>query len=176
MAIHLSTLPRKTKRLVLRTARLTKAKLLGEAKRFYRTYVSKTAIKHTVERTATAEGANGVAIVALYPRGPLLASVTRLISTLVDEKYLVIAVVNKSRLSPEWITALAAMNITLLSRPNVGRDFGAYKVGYLFAETHGLLEQQSTCSSRMTASSMGRAHRRSSAICSKMSTRGQQCL
>lgn len=139
MAIYLSTLPRKTKRLVLRTARLTKAKLLGEAKRFYRTYVSKTALTHTVERTATVEGSAGVAIVALYPRGPLLASVTRLISTLVDEKYLVIGVVNKSRLSPEWITALAAMNITLLSRPNVGRDFGAYKVGYLFAEAHGLL-------------------------------------
>ena len=139
MAIHLSTLPRKTKRLVLRTARLTKAKLLGEAKRFYRTYVSKTALKHTVERTATAEGPAGVAIVALYPRGPLLASVTRLISTLVDEGYHVIAVVNKSRLAPAWITALSQLNITLLSRPNVGRDFGAYKVGYLFAETHGLL-------------------------------------
>ncbi len=124
---------------MLRTARLAKAKLLGEAKRFYRTYVSKTAIKHTVERTATAEGSAGVAVVALYPRGPLLASATRLISTLVDEGYHVIAVVNKSRLAPAWITALTQLNITLLSRPNVGRDFGAYKVGYLFAETHGLL-------------------------------------
>ena len=139
MAIHLSTLPRKTTRLALRTARLAKAKLLGEAKRFYRTYVSKTAIKHTVERTATAEGSAGVAVVALYPRGPLLASVTRLISTLVNEGYHVIAVVNKSRLAPAWITTLSQLNITLLSRPNVGRDFGAYKVGYLFAETHGLL-------------------------------------
>jgi len=123
----------------LRAARLTKAKVLAEAKRFYRTYVSKTAIKHTVERTATAEGANGVAIVALSPRGPLLASATRLVSTLVDEGYHVIAVVNKSRQSPEWHAALAQLNITLLSRPNVGRDFGAYKVGYLYAEQRGLL-------------------------------------
>lgn len=123
----------------LRAARLTKAKVLAEAKRFYRSYVSKTAIKHTVERTATAEGANGVAIVALYPRGPLLASATRLVSTLVDEGYHVIAVVNKSRQSPEWHAALTQLNITLLSRPNVGRDFGAYKVGYLYAEQRGLL-------------------------------------
>lgn len=137
MAAKSHSLLRWAARTFIRGALLTKA--LAETKRFYRSYVSKTAISYVVERTVTVKGSAGVAIVALYPRGPLLASVTRLISTLVDEKYLVIAVVNKSRLSPEWITALAATNITLLSRPNVGRDFGAYKVGYLFAEEHGLL-------------------------------------
>ena len=114
--------------------------MLAEAKRFYHFYVSKTALSYTVERTATVEGSAGVAIVVLYPRGPLLESVTRLISTLVAEQYLVIAVVNKSGQSPEWLAALTQLNITLLSRPNVGRDFGAYRVGYLFAERQGLLK------------------------------------
>ncbi len=137
MATKPRSVPRRAARALIRAARLTKA--LAEAKRFYRSYVSKTAFAHTVERTATTEASAGVAIVALFPRGPLLESVTRLISTLVAEQYLVIAVVNKSRQSPEWLAALAKLNITLLSRPNVGRDFGAYKVGYLFAEEHGLL-------------------------------------
>lgn len=137
MATKPRSVPRRVASTLIRAARLTKA--LAEAKRFYRSYVSKTAFAHTVERTATTEGSAGVAIVALFPRGPLLESVTRLISTLVAEHYLVIAVVNKTHQSPEWLAALAKLNITLLSRPNVGRDFGAYKVGYLFAEEHGLL-------------------------------------
>lgn len=137
MATKPRSVPRRVASTLIRAARLTKA--LAEAKRFYRSYVSKTAFAHTVERTATTEGSAGVAIVALFPRGPLLESVTRLINTLVAEQYLVIAVVNKTHQSPEWLAALAKLNITLLSRPNVGRDFGAYKVGYLFAEEHRLL-------------------------------------
>jgi hypothetical protein len=98
------SVPRRVASTLIRAARLTKA--LAEAKRFYRSYVSKTAFAHTVERTATTEGSAGVAIVALFPRGPLLESVTRLISTLVAEQYLVIAVVNKTHQSPEWLAAL----------------------------------------------------------------------
>jgi len=124
----------------IHAARRTAAKAVAEVKRFYHFYVSKAALSYTVERTATVEGSAGVAIVVLYPRGPLLESVTRLISTLVAEQYLVIAVVNKSGQSPEWLAALSQLNITLLSRPNVGRDFGAYRVGYLFAERQGLLK------------------------------------
>ena len=139
---------RRTARKLIRAARRTNVKTLvktlvktrAEAKRFYNFYVSKNALSYTVERTATVEGSAGVAIVVLYPRGPLLESVTRLISTLVAEQYLVIAVVNKSSQSPEWLAALTQLNITLLSRPNVGRDFGAYRVGYLFAERQGLLK------------------------------------
>ena len=136
MAAKLRSIARRAARPFIRAARYTKA----EVKRFYHFYVSKTALSYTVERTATVEGSAGVAIVALYPRGPLLKSVTRLISTLVAEQYLVIAVMNKSRQSPEWLAALAQLNITLLSRPNVGRDFGAYRLGYLFAERQGLLK------------------------------------
>ena len=135
MAAKLRSIARRAARPFIRAARYTKA----EVKRFYHFYVSKTALSYTVERTATVEGSAGVAIVVLYPRGPLLESVTRLISTLVAEQYLVVAVMNKSRQSPEWLAALTQLNITLLSRPNVGRDFGAYRLGYLFAERQGLL-------------------------------------
>ena len=135
MAVKIPLIALRAVRPFIRAARHTKA----EVKRFYHFYVSKTALSYTVERTATVEGSAGVAIVVLYPRGPLLKSVTRLISTLVAEQYLVIAVVNKSSQSPEWLAALTQLNITLLSRPNVGRDFGAYRVGYLFAERQGLL-------------------------------------
>ena len=124
---------------MIRTARLTKARLRTAVKGIYLNYISKAAFAITVNKTATVEGSAGVAIVALYPRGPLLSSVTRLIHTLVNENYLVIAVVNKSPDSNAWATALTEMNITLLSRPNIGRDFGAYKVGYLFAEREGHL-------------------------------------
>ena len=136
MAVKIPLIALRAVRPFIRAARHTKA----EVKRFYHFYVAKTALSYTVERTATVEGSAGVAIVVLYPRGPLLESVTRLISTLVAEQYLVIAVMNKSRQSPEWLAALAQLNITLLSRPNVGRDFGAYRLGYLFAERQGLLK------------------------------------
>lgn len=140
MAAKLHSIARRAARPFIRSPRRTAANALAEAKRFYHFYVSKTVLSYTVERTGTVEGSAGVAIVALYPRGPLLESVTRLISTLVAEQYLVIAVVNKSRQSPEWLAALTQLNITLLSRPNVGRDFGAYRLGYLFAERQGLLK------------------------------------
>ena len=140
MVAKLRSIARRAVRPFIRSPRRTAAKALAEAKRFYHFYVSKTVLSYTVERTATVEGSAGVAIVALYPRGPLLESVTRLISTLVAEQHLVIAVMNKSRQSPEWLAALAQLNITLLSRPNAGRDFGAYRLGYLFAERQGLLK------------------------------------
>ena len=122
-----------------RLTRRVVVKALAEAKRFYIYYISKAFFTFTVERTASTKDPIGVAIVALYPRGPLLSSAKRLLDTLIDENYLVIAVVNKSQLSKDWLAELGKMNITLLSRPNIGRDFGAYKIGYLFSEQHGLL-------------------------------------
>jgi hypothetical protein len=129
----------KARHTALRAVRLTRARLRSALKGIYRNYISKSAVAITVQKSATVEGSAGVAIVALYPRGPLLASVNRLISTLVKEHYLVIAVVNKSPHASAWIAALSELNIIVLSRPNIGRDFGAYKSGYLFAEREGLL-------------------------------------
>jgi hypothetical protein len=139
MAPSIRTVARRALGPFYRSARRTAARIVAQVRRFYRYYLSKSFFTLTVVRTATVKGSSGVAIVVLYPRGPLLASVTRLIDTLVDEGYLVIAVVNKSRQSTTWLKTLEEKNITLISRPNIGRDFGAYKMGYLFADREGLL-------------------------------------
>jgi Rhamnan synthesis protein F len=80
-----------------------------------------------------------VAIVALYPRKAILKSVLRLIDVLILENVHVICVVNASVVSPEWINALLERKLTIISRPNRGRDFGAYKTGYLYANKSGFL-------------------------------------
>jgi hypothetical protein len=61
-------------------------------------------------------------------------------SALIDANYHVIAVVNQNKNSLEWIPHLSKMNVTLIHRANVGRDFGAYKIGYMFAVEQGLLD------------------------------------
>lgn len=76
---------------------------------------------------------NRIAIVALYPRKGILESVIRLIDSLVSSNYSVIAVINQSHTTESWVATLQAKPIEILIRPNIGRDFGAYKVGYLHA-------------------------------------------
>jgi lipopolysaccharide biosynthesis protein len=81
-----------------------------------------------------------IAIVALYPRGPLWNSVARLISSLLEEGYEVVAVVNNSSLR-SWIPNLSSFPITIIERENVGRDFGSYKCGVNFLYEKGLITQ-----------------------------------
>jgi hypothetical protein len=111
-------------------------------KRHYRYRISKEFFKKDIVRRATNAQEPGVAVVALFPRGPLLNSATRLIRALIESNYHVIAVVNQSVESPEWIAHLSRLNITLIHRPNIGRDFGAYKIGYLFAIDQGFLDKK----------------------------------
>ncbi len=122
-----------------RTVRRSRVTLVMAIMRFYHYRISKEFFKKDVIRRATNVNKFSVAVVALYPRGPLLNSATRLIRALIDANYHVVAVVNESKDSPNWISHLSKMNITLIRRPNVGRDFGAYKVGYIFAAEQGLL-------------------------------------
>jgi hypothetical protein len=83
---------------------------------------------------------NQVAIVALYPRKGILESVNRLIDSLVSSNYSVVAVVNQSHLTDSWVSTLQTKPIEIVIRPNVGRDFGAYKIGYLHAVRQGYLD------------------------------------
>ena len=132
---------RNTIRSLRRKVRVNRVTLAMAITRFYRYHISKEFYKHDVVRRATnIVNEAGVAVVALYPRGPLLSSATRLMRALIDANYHVIAVVNQSKDSPEWIPSLSKMNVTLIHRANVGRDFGAYKIGYMFAVEQGLLE------------------------------------
>jgi glycosyltransferase involved in cell wall biosynthesis len=81
-------------------------------------------------------GSRRIALVALFPRGPLLNSVRRLISNLLDRNYEVVVVINKSR-QKNWLPELSNFPITILERENVGRDFGAFKAGISFLKQTG---------------------------------------
>jgi glycosyltransferase involved in cell wall biosynthesis len=81
-----------------------------------------------------------IALVALYPRGPLLSSVKRLVSDLLERDYQVVAVVNNSNLQ-SWIPQLISLPITIIERPNIGRDFGAYQSGISYLKENGYLDE-----------------------------------
>jgi hypothetical protein len=85
-------------------------------------------------------GHKNLAIVALYPRPGTLNSTLRLIDSLSQSDYSVLAVINDSKYTDEWITALSAGKSEILVRPNIGRDFGAFKAGFLFAKRKGALD------------------------------------
>jgi hypothetical protein len=79
----------------------------------------------------TLKSSRKIAIVVLYPRGPLLNSVKRLFQSLLDREYEIIAVVNHSK-HKDWIFELSDFPISIIARANIGRDFGGYKSGISF--------------------------------------------
>lgn len=93
-----------------------------------------------IKESVSLRGSKKIAVVALYPRGSLLSSVKRLISSLLDQNYEVIAVVNHPNLK-DWISELSGFPITIIQRQNVGRDFGAYKCGVEYIERFKLGDQ-----------------------------------
>ena len=70
-----------------------------------------------------------LAIVALWPRMGILDSVVHEIEILLKLEREVICVINKSKLSNAWIKHLEQYPITIITRENIGRDFGAYQSG-----------------------------------------------
>ena len=75
-----------------------------------------------------------VAVIALWPRPAILKSVLRLVDFLISEGVYVVCVVNKSKMSDEWIAEIKKRDASILLRPNVGRDFGAYRAGFHFVK------------------------------------------
>jgi glycosyltransferase involved in cell wall biosynthesis len=93
--------------------------------------------ENIIKESFSLPGSNKIALVALFPRGPLLKSVERLISNLLDREYEVVVVINQSNLR-DWIPKLSNYPISILKRQNVGRDFGAYQAGIGFLKNKGL--------------------------------------
>lgn len=87
------------------------------------------------------QGQTRIAIIALWARPAILYSVLRLIDFLIDEKVYVVCVINKSKMSEEWIAEINKRDASILLRPNVGRDFGAYRAGFRFVKEHIGLEK-----------------------------------
>ena len=106
---------------------------------FFAHRISKKSNHYELVKTNETVSDNGLAIVALYPRAGILNSVNNLIDSLIASNYSVLVVMNQSNLSSQWIAALSRKPIEILTRPNCGRDFGAYKIGFIYAEKNGYL-------------------------------------
>jgi Rhamnan synthesis protein F len=78
-----------------------------------------------------------ILILALYPRMALLPSVKRLVRGSMAVGYHPLVVLNQSRDSKFFEAELKKdfQNITLISRKNIGRDFGAYQCAFKFLES-----------------------------------------
>jgi hypothetical protein len=87
------------------------------------------------------QGQARIAIIALWARPAILNSVLRLIDFLIVENVHVVCVLNKSKMSEEWIAEINKRDASILLRPNVGRDFGAYRAGFHFVKERIGLEK-----------------------------------
>jgi hypothetical protein len=116
------------------------ATLKTRTKTFFHYRISKKFYQFKVVKTLEKLSTNGLAIVALYPKAETLKSVNRLIDSLVISNYSVLVVINQSHFSDKFLLSLSTKPIEILTRPNLGRDFGAHKIGFLHAEKSGYLE------------------------------------
>jgi hypothetical protein len=89
-----------------------------------------------VHKVGNLSDSRNIAVVALYPRKAILNSALRLIDQLVANGFQVVTVVNFQRnYTNEWLQELAKRNLTILVRPNIGRDFGAYQAGIKYVQS-----------------------------------------
>ena len=101
--------------------------------------ITKNFEKFSLSKSFESTANNRVAIVALYPREGVLPSASRLIDSLLRSNYSVVAVMNQSKHMDSWLTAFSSRPIEILVRPNIGRDFGAYRTGFRYVESKGAL-------------------------------------
>ncbi len=90
--------------------------------------------KFTCLKKSEGKSAN-LAVVALWPRMGILESVSHQIDILLQLNQEVVCVINKSKLSAEWVKELEKFPITILTRENIGRDFGAYQAGFNYVSS-----------------------------------------
>ncbi len=82
-----------------------------------------------------------VLILTLWPRLGILPSIQRVLNQAEKSKVQVICIVNKSPY-PEyeiWLNYLTSQKITVITRSNLGRDFGAYRAGFEYLRKTGKL-------------------------------------
>lgn len=82
-----------------------------------------------------------VAVLALLPRAGLSYSTRRLISNLITQNFEVIAVVNKNGHESDILKEINDFPISILTRENIGRDFGAYQTGISFLNKSNLYDK-----------------------------------
>lgn len=72
------------------------------------------------------------AIFAIYPGTTTKKSCLRMIDALIVSGFTVIIVFNRNSEVNSWISEFESQGCTILLRPNIGRDFGAYQAGLSF--------------------------------------------
>jgi hypothetical protein len=76
-----------------------------------------------------------VAIVAIYPGTSTFNSVNRLLGMLEVHGYSVLVVINENSEASRWFEKLSSDGRTLIVRPNIGADFGAYRCGFKYIQS-----------------------------------------
>jgi hypothetical protein len=95
--------------------------------------ILRTHKRFEVRKIASPSNSTKLAILAFYPRSYLLSSNLRLVDALIDSGFQIIVVVNEgSDDLTKWMLELNQREITIISRPNVGQDFGAYQAGIAY--------------------------------------------
>jgi hypothetical protein len=84
------------------------------------------------------------AIVAVYPGTTSYASVLRSLNIFRDLDYQVLVVVNLNEKTPEWVERFVNQGFNVIQRPNIGADFGAYKLGIKVLAKSGILDSIQT--------------------------------
>jgi hypothetical protein len=72
---------------------------------------------------------NKIAVFAVYPGTTTIASNLRILKALLETHHDVLVVFNKNALMNQWIDEFKQYPCMIISRPNIGRDFGAYQAG-----------------------------------------------
>jgi hypothetical protein len=106
---------------------------------FFQYFISKEFYKLEIVQKLNSNRNKNLAIIVVYPRPEILNSVLRMIQSIQESGYSLLIVMNESSHSEVWLSSFENLDAEILLRPNIGRDFGGYKIGFLHAEKAGYL-------------------------------------
>jgi hypothetical protein len=87
--------------------------------------------KHTkFETWKLGEVTSRLAILAVYPGTTPRETLRRVLETLVNQDFSVLVIMNENNKNAAYLEILRQHECTVLIRPNIGRDFGAYQVAF----------------------------------------------
>jgi hypothetical protein len=94
--------------------------------------------KYEIIKSFPKDNQDQIAVFAIYPGTTPLDSVLRIVESLQQQRYSVLAVINKNMESARFISALEEKNCAIMVRENIGADFGAYQNGIRYLKKIGL--------------------------------------
>lgn len=75
---------------------------------------------------------NRAAIFAIYPGTSPIESIKRCIRVMLQSQISIVVLINENSNSEQVVAELVNFDISIIIRPNIGADFGAYQAGYKF--------------------------------------------